>query len=98
MLSEEKASTQRMEDGTVRVEGVYKPFAKIGGEIYSKVGEYESGSVYQNINETGTAYNNEYMYPNRPVYTGGAVAERNLISDAFPIGSEKERLDAELVC
>ena len=98
MLTEEKANIQRMEDGTVRVEGVYKPFAKIGGEIYSKVGEYESGSVYQNINETGTAYNNEYMYPNRPVYTGGSVAERNLISDAFPIGSEKERLDAELVC
>lgn len=98
MLTEEKANVQRMEDGTVRAEGVYKSFAKIGGEIYSKVGEYESGSVYQNINETGTAYNNEYMYPNRPVYTGGAVAERNLISDAFPIGSEKERLDAELVC
>lgn len=98
MLSEEKSDVQRMEDGTVRVEGTYKPFAKIGGEIYSKVGEYESGSVYQNINETGTAYNNEYMYPNRPAYTGGAVAERNLISDAFPIGSEKERLDAELVC
>ena len=98
MLTEEKANIQRMEDGTVRAEGVYKSFAKIGGEIYSKVGEYESGSVYQNINEMGTAYNNEYMYPNRPVYTGGAVAERNLISDAFPIGSEKERLDAELVC
>lgn len=98
MLSEEKADVRRNEDGTMKVEGVYKPFVKIGGEIYSKVGEYESGSVYQNINEQGVDYNRAYLEPNRPLYAGTDPIGGDLISDVFPIGEEKKRLDAELVC
>lgn len=99
LLRDEKGSNvSRLENGMVSIKGKYDNFAKVEGEVLSRIGESSEGGVYDRFDGSPAEF---IAWRQNTYYDGGMLqesTENNLIEDNMPLSKNEQDALKYLEC